>query len=92
MPPPDIMTTPALLAAASECLFDTWAPERLAALLGVGERSVRRWRAGGTEPRPGVWDDLANVMEQSLADRAGAMRAVAKAARIRASLAAAAAA
>jgi hypothetical protein len=32
-------------------------------VLGVGDRTVRRWVAGETEPAPGVWRELLEAIE-----------------------------
>lgn len=64
------MKTPELLRAIGGALFGPRWQTDLAHHLGVNDRTVRRWLSGQDEPRPGVWDDL----EQLLAERMRAQR------------------
>ena len=59
-------TAPEALERISTALFGSWAPGRLADVLGVSERSVRRWRDDPVKYRvpPGVWNDLAAECER----------------------------
>lgn len=53
------MTPQSLLEEVSQALFRSWWPVGLGEILGVHERSVRRWQAG-THPIPeGIFPELA---------------------------------
>lgn len=50
-----------LLAQVGEALFGPQWQTPLAAALGVGDRTVRRWASGDTEVPDGVWADIAKL-------------------------------
>jgi hypothetical protein len=63
------MTSPELLRAIGEALFGSRNESaELARLLGVGERSVRRWKSGNEEPPPGVWAELHTIASRRATD------------------------
>ena len=57
-------TTATLIRQVGEALWGErhWRAE-MADALGVDDRPLRRWCAGEVEPPPGVWRDLAEIIE-----------------------------
>jgi len=45
-----------------EALYGPLWQSPMARDLGVAVRTVQRWAAGDTEPAPGVWDDLRQLL------------------------------
>ncbi len=62
------MTTADTIREAGESLFGPRFTSDLARLLGVSDRTVRRWCAGTWEPMPFVWPALRLAMEQRIVD------------------------
>lgn len=64
-----IMTSAELIRAVGEALWGAlpWRAE-IAATLSVGDRPLRRWAAGETEPPTGVWPELLEVVDARLAE------------------------
>ena len=58
--------TAAHIREAGEALFGPRFQTDLARLLGVSDRTVRRWCAGEWEPRPFVWQALRLAMDERL--------------------------
>ncbi len=57
------MTTADTIRAAGEALFGPRFTSDLSRLLGVSDRTVRRWCAGTWEPLPFVWPKLREAMD-----------------------------
>ena len=55
-----------LIREAGQSLFGIRFQSDLARLLGVSDRTVRRWCAGEWEPRPFVWDSLRLALDERL--------------------------
>ncbi len=62
------MTTADNIRAAGAALFGPRFTSDLARLLGVSDRTVRRWCAGTWEPTPWVWEHLHRAMQERLED------------------------
>jgi hypothetical protein len=58
------MTSADLIRAAGEALYGPRYESDLAIALDVNRRTVRRWKSGEDEPRPGVWSDLLALMDE----------------------------
>jgi hypothetical protein len=59
-----IVTSADLIRAAGEALYGPRYESGLAIALDVNRRTVRRWKSGENEPRPGVWSDLLALMDK----------------------------
>ncbi len=57
-----------LIREAGRSLFGDRFTSDLARLLGVSDRTVRRWCAGTWEPLPFVWPALRIAMEQRIVE------------------------
>jgi hypothetical protein len=57
------MTSKDLIRAVGEALWGSRWQTDMSDALGVGDRTVRRWAAGETEPAPGVWHELLKAIE-----------------------------
>jgi hypothetical protein len=69
--------TPDTFARLGELIHGERWVHRLAKDLGVDERTIRRWAAGTSAIKPGVWRDLVDVMERhgvAMIDEARALR------------------
>jgi hypothetical protein len=58
------MTSADLIRAAGVALYGPRYESDLAIALDVNRRTVRRWKSGEDEPRPGVWSDLLALMDE----------------------------
>lgn len=56
-----------LIRTVGEALYGPRWQSDLARDLGVNDRTVRRWAAGDDAPRPGVYDDLARLVRERIA-------------------------
>jgi hypothetical protein len=72
------MSSNDLIRAVGEALFGTRWQTDMSDALGVGDRSVRRWAAGETEPAPGVWRELLEAIEARQAQLARVRDAVSR--------------
>ena len=64
------MAPDTLIIRIGEALWgERWQSE-MARALGVSKTSVQDWRQGRNAPRPGVWADLARIVEERLAGMA----------------------
>jgi hypothetical protein len=69
--------TPDTFARLGELIHGERWVHRMAKDLGVDERTIRRWAAGTSAIKPGVWRDLVDVMERrgvAMIDEARALR------------------
>ncbi|MDE2468829.1 MAG: hypothetical protein KGL35_08815, partial [Bradyrhizobium sp.] len=62
------MTSASLLTLVGQALNGPEFRSALARRLGVARREVERWAAGTAPVPPGVWRDLADLIEEDLAD------------------------
>lgn len=60
--------SPDLIAEAGQLLFGSQWQSDLAAALKVSRRAVQRWRVGDDEPRPGVWTDIAALVDARISE------------------------
>jgi DNA-binding transcriptional regulator YiaG len=58
------MTDSETIRRIGEALFGRQWQTDLAEALSVSSRTVRRWAAGEERPRPGVWQDLAELLRE----------------------------
>lgn len=72
------MTSAELIKSVGPALFGRNWQSELADWLAVNRRTIHRWMSGEDEPRPAVWTELLEIMQERQAQLAELIEAIAE--------------
>ena len=70
------LSTADLIHATGSALYGTTYQREFAAALGINRRTLSRWTAGSAEPRPTVWTDILQLVEDRYHELAPLIEAI----------------